>query len=58
MIEFLWTPRTSPFEARSSSDVELHHLATIVRLLAHLLLYLGLILLILKECQHLTMFLL
>ena len=40
------------------SDVELHHLTTIVGLVAHLLLHLGLILLVLRECQHLRVLLL
>ena len=40
------------------SDVELHHLASIVGLVAHLLLHLGLVLLVLQEGQHLRVFLL
>jgi hypothetical protein len=46
------------FEAESSSDVELHHLASIVGLVAHLLLHLGLVLLVLQEGQHLGVLLL
>ena len=46
------------FEAGSSSDVELHHLAPIVGLVAHLLLHLGLVLLVLLESQHLRVLLL
>ena len=40
------------------SDVELHHLAPIVGLVAHLLLHLGLVLLVLQEGQHLRVLLL
>ena len=40
------------------SDVELHHLAPIVGLVAHLLLHLGLVLLVLQEGQHLGVLLL
>jgi len=40
------------------SDVELHHLPSIVGLVAHLLLHLGLVLLVLQEGQHLRVLLL
>jgi len=46
------------FEAGSSSDVELHHLAPIVGLVAHLLLHLGLVLLVVQKGQHLRVLLL
>ena len=45
------------FEAGSSTDIELHHLALIVELVAQLLLHLGQILLVLKEGQNLRMLL-
>ena len=34
------------------SDVELHHVAAVSGLVAHLLLHLGLVLLVLQEDQH------
>ena len=40
------------------SDVELHHLAPIVELVAHLLLHLQLVLLVPQEGQHLRVLLL
>ncbi len=57
-IESLWTQYRLTFEAGSSSDIELHHLAPIVGLVAHLLLHLGLVLLVLQESQHLRVLLL
>ena len=40
------------------SDVEVYHLAPIVGLVAHLLLHLRLVLLVVRECQHLRVLLL